>query len=109
MTMRQAWIGFQAVILAVAAQSLIGINVHAQSVDMRAAAQAKAKGAQQARAFADPPVPQASAVGNYSVFDVPGATGTFPTSINLEGTITGSFQGCSTLSTESHMQQFSSS
>jgi hypothetical protein len=93
-------LGLQALLLAGAAQFSIDTNVRAQSVDLRAKvyaktvgalAEAKAEAARRARALAYPPVPQASGVGNYTVFDVPGATGTFPISINLEGTITGQF------------------
>jgi hypothetical protein len=64
MTLRQASIGFQALILAGAAQFLMGVNVYAQST---------------------------SALGKYTEFDVPGAAATNPTSIDLEGIITGSY------------------
>jgi hypothetical protein len=64
MTLRQASIGFQALILAGAVQFLMGINVYAQST---------------------------SAVGKYTEFDVPGAVETNPTSIDLVGAITGSY------------------
>jgi hypothetical protein len=64
MTLRQAYIGFQALLLASAVQILMGVNVYAQST---------------------------SAIGKYIEFDVPGAADTNPTSINLLGAITGSY------------------
>jgi hypothetical protein len=65
------------------------MNLHAQSVDLRAAAQAKYEGARQARALVQPSVPHPSAVDTHTIFDCPGADGTAPTSINPAGTITG--------------------
>jgi hypothetical protein len=89
MTLRQAWRRFEALLLLGALQFLIGMNLYAQSVDLSAAAQAKAESARQARALASPSVPQPSAVGRYTVFDCSGANGTSPTSINPTGTVTG--------------------
>jgi hypothetical protein len=102
--MKQGKLGlllFIASLSAAAVQFSTGAKVHAQSVDLRAAAEAKADGARaeakaetarQARALASPSVQHPTAVGAYVVFDVPGAAnGTFPTSINLGGAITGYF------------------
>jgi hypothetical protein len=89
MTLRQAWRGFEALLLLGALQFSIGMNLCAQSVDLQAAAQAKAEGARQARALSWASAPHPSAVGAYTVFDCPGADGTAPTSINPAGTITG--------------------
>ena len=102
--MKQGKLGlllFIASLPAAAVQLSTGAKVHAQLVDLRAAAEAKADGARaeakaetarQARALASPSVQHPTAVGAYVVFDVPGAAnGTFPTSINLGGAITGYF------------------
>jgi hypothetical protein len=65
----------------------------------RARVEAKAETARQARALASPSVQQSSALGKYVVFDAPGAAhGTFPTSINLAGAITGYFVDASQVS-----------
>jgi hypothetical protein len=91
MTLRQAWIGFQALILAGAVQFSLGVNVYAQSVELRAVAEAKAQGALQARALASTIVQDSTPIGTYTVFNVPGALDTYPVSINPAGTITGCF------------------
>jgi hypothetical protein len=103
MTMRQALLGFSTLLLAGAAQFSISSNVSAQQADLRAkvftqspavraAVEVRAESARQARALAYPPFLHSSGIGHYRVFDAPGAAqGTSPTSINLEGTITGQF------------------
>jgi hypothetical protein len=78
-------------VLLLGASFFCGAQVCAQQTDLRAAAAAKAAAGREARAHAAVSVPRASGVGTFTTFNAPGAVnGTFPSSINPAGAITGS-------------------
>ena len=75
-------------LLAVGLQLFYGLQSYAQQVDLDTAAAAKAAAGREA--LTHPPAKVSGPVGTFITFDVPGAVnGTFPTSINPAGAITG--------------------
>ena len=75
-------------LLAVGLQLFYGLQSYAQQVDLDTAAAAKAAAGREA--LTHPPAKVSDPVGTFITFDVPGAVnGTFPTSINPAGAITG--------------------
>jgi hypothetical protein len=90
-TGRTAHIALLGIALGIILIPMLSGEAQAQQIDMNAAAEAKAQAGREALSHpvTDPPGPKAA--GTFITFDVPGAQGTFPASINPAGDITGSY------------------
>jgi hypothetical protein len=94
MNRQQVWTVVGALLLVCGVQLFCGVQVYAKPTDFRAAAAAKAAAGREARTHAATGVPRPNAAGTFTTFDAPGAgtgtnQGTFPSSINPAGAITG--------------------